>query len=196
MFCIVVLGHQLARWQTRRVQDPKALRVASVVLIVGGALLAAGWTTAVWVRTGLESDLRGVLDLEFRGLDLAQGIAALVVSGLTLALFVDVRRRGGEPGYRAIALLIAGVLLVALPAWVAFRAEDLAVDEVAQVVARSAGISMEEATVRVQTDPDLAVRTDTSGVWPSIAAGVLVTLGAVAVVWTGRRQVDPDEEGL
>ena len=159
--------------------------MASVVLIVGGALLAAAWTTVVWVRTGLESDLRGVLDLEFRGLDLAQGVAALVVSGLTLALFVDVRRRGGDPRFRAIALLIAGVLLVALPAWVAFRAEDLAVDEVAQVVARSAGISMEEATARVQTDPDLAVRTDTSGVWPSIAAGVLVTLGAVTVVWIG-----------
>jgi hypothetical protein len=177
------------------VQDPKALRVASFALVVGGALLAAVWTTVVWVTTGLGSDLRGILDLEFRGLDLAQGVAALVVSGLTLALFVDVRRRGGDPGFRAIALLIAGVLLVALPAWVALRAEDLAVDEVAQVVARSAGISMDEATARVRTDPDLAVRTDTSGVWPSIAAGVLVTLGGVTtLLWIGRRPADPDED--
>ena len=94
------------------------------------------------------------------------------MSGLTLALFVVVRRRRGDPRFLAIVLLVSGVALVALPAWVAFRAEDRAVDEVAQVVARSAGISMEEATARVRTDPDLAVRTDTSGVWPSIAAGV------------------------
>jgi hypothetical protein len=47
----------------------------------------------------------------------------------------------------------------------------------------------------VRTDPDLAVRTDTSGVWPSIAAGVLVTLGAVTVVWIGRRPSGPDEDG-
>ena len=165
------------------------------MLIVGGGLLAAGWTTAVWVRTGLESDLQGVLDLEFRGLDLAQGVAALIVSGLALALFVAMRRLRSDTRFLAVVLLVSGVALVALPAWVALRAEDRAVDEVARVVALSAGIPMEEATTRVRTDPDLAVRTDTSGVWPSIAAGVLVARGAVTVVWTGRRPVGPDEDG-
>jgi len=170
--------------------------VASVALIVGGALLAAGWTTAVWVRTGLRSDLRGILDLEFRGLDLAQGIAALIVSGLALALFVIVRRGRGDTRIPAVVLLLSGVALVALPAWVALRAEDRAVDEVAQVVAVSAGISVEEATERVRTEPDLAVRTDTTGVWPSIAAGALVTVGGVTTLWwIGRRPADPVEAG-
>jgi hypothetical protein len=165
--------------------------VASFALTVGGALLAAGWTTMTWTSSGLRRDLRGLLDLEFRGLDLPEGIAALVVSGLTLALFLDVRRRRDNPGVRAIVLLATGLALVALPAWVAFRAEDRAVDEVAQVVARSAGIPIEEAVQRVQTDPDLAVRTDSSGVWPSIAAGVLVTLGGVTtLLWIGRRPRD------
>jgi hypothetical protein len=165
--------------------------VASFALTIGGALLAAGWTTMTWTSSGLRRDLRGLLDLEFRGLDLPEGIAALVVSGLTLALFLDVRRRRDNPGVRAIVLLATGLALVALPAWVAFRAEDRAVDEVAQVVARSAGIPIEEAVQRVQTDPDLAVRTDSSGVWPSIAAGVLVTLGGVTtLLWIGRRPRD------
>jgi len=173
------------------VEDSRGLRVASFALTVGGALLAAGWTTITWTSSGLRRDLRGLLDLEFRGLDLPEGIAALVVSGLTLALFLDVRRRRDNPGVRAIVLLATGLALVALPAWVAFRAEDRAVDEVAQVVARSAGISIEEAVQRVQTDPDLAVRTDSSGVWPSIAAGVLVTLGGVTtLLWIGRRPRD------
>ena len=165
-------------------------------MVVGGALLAAGWTTAVWVRTGLSSDLRGILDLEFRGLDLAQGVAALIVSGLALALFVIVRRGRGDTRILAVVLLLSGVALVALPAWVALRAEDRAVEEVAQVVALSAGISVEEATERVRTEPDLAVRTDTTGVWPSIAAGVLVTIGGVTTLsWIGRRPADPAEDG-
>ncbi len=177
---------RLAGWRT-----PKALRVASFASTVGGALLAAGWTTITWTSSGLRRDLRGLLDLEFRGLDLPEGIAALVVSGLTLALFLDVRRRRDNPGVRAVVLLATGLALVALPAWVAFRAEDRAVDEVAQVVARSAGITIEEAVERVQTDPDLAVRTDSSGVWPSIAAGVLVTLGGVMTLLSiGRRPRD------
>jgi hypothetical protein len=165
--------------------------VASFALIVGGALLAAVWTTITWTSSGLRRDLRGLLDLEFRGLDLPEGVASLVVAGLALAVFFDVRRRRGNRDIRAIVLLVTGLALIALPAWVAFRAEDRAVDEVANVVARSAGITMEEASERVRTDPDLAVRTDTSGVWPSIAAGVLVTLGGVTtLVWTSRRPPD------
>jgi hypothetical protein len=168
------------------VRDTRSLRAASFVLTVGGALLAAGFTTITWTSSGLSRDLRGLLDLEFRGLDLPEGIAALVVSGLALALFLDVRRRHGNPGIRVIVLLATGLALVALPAWVAFRAEDRAVDEVAQVVARSAGISIEEAAARVRTDPDLAVRTDSRGVWPSIAAGALLTLGGVTMLlWIG-----------
>ena len=172
-------------------EDPKALRAASFALTVVGALLAAAWTTTTWTSSGLRRDLRGLLDLEFRGLDLPEGIAALVVSGLTLALCLDVRRRRGNLGIPAIVLLATGLALVALPAWVAMRAEDRAVDEVAQVIARSAGISIEEAASRVRTDPDLAVRTDSSGVWPSIAAGDVVTLGGVTtLLWIDQRPQD------
>jgi hypothetical protein len=91
---------------------------------------------------------------------------------------------------------LRGLLDLSLIApWVAFRAEDRAVDEVAQVVARSAGITVEEAAARVHTDPGLAVRTNTSGVWPSVAGGALVTLGGVTTLpWTSRRPTDPAGE--
>jgi hypothetical protein len=171
-------------------RDARWLRATSVALTAGGALLAAAWTTATWTTTGLRRDLRGLLDLEFRGLDLPGGIAALVISGLALALFLDMQRRKGDPGIRAIVLLLAGLALVALPAWVALRAEDRAVDEIAHVVARSAGITIEEAAARVRTDPDLAVRTDSSGTWVSIAAGVLVTLGGVTTLLISGRAQD------
>ena len=169
----------------------RGLRAASFALTVGGALLAAGWTTITWTSSGLRRDPGGILDLEFRGLDMPEGVATLVVSGLVIALFLGLRRRRGNPRILGIGLLLAGLALVALPARVAIRAEDRAVDEVANVVARSAGVTMEEARERVRTDPDLAVRTDSSGVWPSIATGVLVTLGAVStLLWIARRPPD------
>jgi hypothetical protein len=176
------------------VEDTRGLRTASFALMAPGALIAAGGTTVTWTSTGLRRDLQGLLDLEYRGLDLVEGIAVLVISGVVLALLADVRRRPDRPGIRAVALLLAGVFLVALPAWVAVRAEARAVDDVAVVVARSGGITTEEAAARVRTDPDLAVRTDSSGVWLSIAGGVLVTLGGVTMLWWSRRQ-PPDQEG-
>ena len=167
------------------------MRTASFALTAAGALIAAAGTTVTWTSTGLRQDLGALLDLEYRGLDLVEGIAALVVSGMALALLVDLRRRRGRPGLRAVGLLLAGVMLVALPAWVAVRAEDRAVDELAIVVARVADITTEEAAVRVRTDPDLAVRTDSNGTWLSIAGGVLVTLGGVtALLWSRRRPLD------
>jgi hypothetical protein len=176
------------------VEDSRGLRTASFALTGVGALIAAAGTTVTWMSAGLRRDLRELLDLEYLGLDLVEGIAALVVSGMVLALLADVRRRPRPPGLRAVGLLLAGLILVALPAWVAVRAEDRAVDEVAVVVARSAGITTGEAAARVRTDPDLAVRTDSSGVWLSIAGGVLVTLGGVTtLLWSRRRP--PDLEG-
>jgi len=56
------------------------------------------------------------------------------------------------------------------------------------VVADTGGLSNREATELVRTDPDLAVRADTSGAWLSIAGGALVLIGAaVNLAWARRR---------
>ena len=39
----------------------------------------------------------------------------------------------------------------------------------------------------MRTDPDLAVRTESSGVALSIVGGVLVTLGGVTLLWAASR---------
>lgn len=173
-------------------RDERWLTAAGPALAIAGAVLAAVATTTTWVATGLRRDLRGILDLEFRGLDIVEGVVALAVAAVTLIGLVLLRRfRGSARIGIAVSLVACGVVLVALPVWVAARAEDRAVDEIARVVAGSSGSTIEEATRRVRTDPDLAVRTD-ANVWLPIASGALVVLGAgVTLTSTLRSTRDP-----
>ncbi|MGH2640761.1 MAG: hypothetical protein ACRDGO_03575, partial [Actinomycetota bacterium] len=136
-------------------RNARWLTGAGSALTIGGAVLAAVATTTPWITTGLRRDLRGILDLEFRGLDLVEGIVALVVAAVALIGLVLLRRlRGSAHVGIAVSVFACGLVLVALPVWVAVRAEDRAVDEIARVVAASSDSTIEEATRRVRTDPD------------------------------------------
>ncbi len=165
--------------------DSTPLRVAGFAVTAAGALLAGVGSTLVWTTAGMRQDEGGVLDLEFRGLDLVEGILTLLVAAATLAVLLAMRRLHRAGRIRgAIGVLVAGIVLVALPISVALRAEDLAVQEMARVVASTGGLTEQEAIRLVRTDPGLAVRADTSGVWPSIAGGALVVVGAaINLAW-------------
>lgn len=159
-------------------RNERWLTAAGFAPTIAGAVLAAVATTTTWIATGLRRDLRGILDLEFRGLDLVEGIVALVVAAVALIGLVLLRRLRGRARLGiAVGVFACGLVLVALPVWVAVRAEDRAVDEIARVVAVSSGSTIEEATRQVRTDPDLAVRADAT-VWLPIVSGVLVVLGS------------------
>jgi hypothetical protein len=168
--------------------DPTRLRVASFAVTAAGALLAGIGTTVAWTSTGLRQDASGVLDIEFRGLDLVEGNVALVVAGATLVGLALVRRLHGNGRIRgAIGLLFVGAVLVAMPLWVALQADGRALAEVAQVVAEARGLTIEEATDLVRADPALTVFAETSGVWLSVVGGLLVVLGAgITLAWARR----------
>ncbi len=138
-------------------RNERWLTAAGFASTIAGAVLAAVATTTTWIATGLRRDLRGTLDLEFRGLDLAEGTVALVVAAVTLIGLVLLRRLRGSARV-GVGVFTCGLVLVALPVWVALRAEGRAVDEIARVVAVSSGSTIEEATRLVRSDPDLAVR--------------------------------------
>jgi hypothetical protein len=162
--------------------------VAGFALMAVGALLAGAGTALVWTTVGMRQDAQGLLDLEFRGLDLAEGIATLGVAGATLVALLILPRLGGRARVGVtVGLLVAGGILVALPSSVALRAEEKAIEEIAEVVADAGALPIAEATDLVRTDPDLAVRTETYGVWPSVVGGALVLVGAGATLAQGRR---------
>ncbi len=172
--------------------DPTRLRLAGFALTALGALLAGIGSVLVWTTAWLRQDTQGVLDLEFRGIDLVEGIVSLVIAGATLGVLMALRRLHGNSRVRGVvALLVAGAVLVALPVWVALRAEGRALEEIARVVSSTGGLTEEEAIQLVRTDPDLAVRSETSGVVLSIAGGVLVVIGAAVNLAWARRREDP-----
>ena len=86
-------------------QDPTRLRVAGFALAATGALLAGIGSTLVWTTAGLRQDARGVLDLDFRGLDLVEGILSLVVAAASLAVLLAMPRlhRTGRVRARSVS---------------------------------------------------------------------------------------------
>jgi hypothetical protein len=170
-------------------RDSTRLRVAGSVLTIVGALITGIGSTLSWTTVGLRLDTEGVLDLEFPGLDLVGGVIALVVAGLTLgglALFRRVTLRARER--LGVGLLFAGVVIMAMPLWVAIRAEEHAVESMAEVAAQTGGLAIEEAIELVREDPSLAVRSELGpGIWLTIAGGALVIVGTSAnLAWTRR----------
>ncbi len=165
------------------------LRVAGSALSMVGALLAGIGSTLTWTTAGLRLDTQGVLDLEFRGLDVVGGIIALVVAVVTLGGLTLFRPAAGRARARlGVGLLFAGVVIMAMPLSVAIRAEDRAVEGMAEVIARTGGLTIEEATELVREDPSLGARSELGpGIWLTIAGGALVTLGTAANLASTRR---------
>jgi hypothetical protein len=169
------------------------LRALGFGLTAAGALLAGATANDTWMRIGFRGDVGGVLDSEFAGTDLLEGIAVLVLAGATLVALLLVRRaRMPLRLIAAAAILVFGIAMVLLPVWVALRAEDRALDETARTVAGSTGMSVDEAADLIRTEPDLAFEVDTSLLFLPIAGGGLVVLGgATSLVWVRRTLPTP-----
>lgn len=165
-----------------------SLRTLGFATTAAGALLAGIGATIVWISIGFHEDTRGVLDSDFTGTDLAEGVAVLVLAAATLIALLAVSRvRGRARTIAATAIVVFGVAIVLLAAWAAVRADDRAIDEAAHTIAAASELSVDEAAERIRTDPELALDVETSGVAVPIAGGVLVVLGgAMSVRWVRR----------
>jgi hypothetical protein len=167
-----------------------SLRALGFATTAVGALIAGIGATNVWISIGFRSDVHGVLDSEFAGTDFVEGIVVLVLAAATLVAVVAVRRaRGRARAIAATAIVVFGVVIALLPAWAAIRADDRAIDDAAEAIAAASDIPADEAADRIRTEPELALDVVTSGVFVSIAGGVLVAVGgAMSLVWARRSE--------
>jgi len=183
-----VVGSAVRECDTRPVSDGVAARVWGFAFTAAGALVGGFGTSIVWTTVGLTEDAKGVLDSGSVGLDLAEGIAVLILSALTLVLLMITRRVAGRSRvWAAVALVIVGAAIMALAGWASLRAEDHAVEDMARGLSAATGLTVEEAAELIRTEPELAVRVLTDGVWVSAAGGALVLLGgATTLAWARR----------
>jgi hypothetical protein len=158
------------------------LRPIGFAITAVGALVAGVATTLVWISIGFRGDAQGVLDSEFTGTDLAEGVAVLVLAAGTLVgLLVARRARTSSRLVPAVAIVVFGIAIVVLSVWVGVRAEDRAIDEAAEVVAGSTGMTVDQAAALIRTESDLAIDVTTNVVVP-LVGGALIALGGVTTV--------------
>jgi len=169
-----------------------ALRALGFAITAIGALVAGIATTFVWISVGFRGDAQGVLDSEFTGTDLTEGVAVLVLAGATLVCVVIPRRvRASARLIPAAAIVAFGIAVVVLSLWVGVRAEDRAIDEAARAVAASTGMSEEEAGQLIRTESGLAIDVTTNVVAPVVGGALIVLGGATTVRWIRRSDRAP-----
>jgi len=175
---------------------PTKLRLAGFLCLAVGAVAAGYGATADWVIIGFPADVERVVDVVVRGTDVWEGKAVLLGAVAALMAMLAMRLSRSEAVGRsiAVALLILGLAVFALPVADALRAEERfgggeGVDLLAERLA--AQLELPEDVVREQLREEFerALRVEVDqGIWASGAGGILLTAGgALSFVWVRRR---------
>jgi hypothetical protein len=175
---------------------PTKLRLAGFLCLAIGAVAAGYGATAEWVTIGFPADVERVADVSVRGTDVWEGKVVLLGSVATLVAMLAMRLSRSDAVGRslAIALIVVGLVIVALPVWDAVRAEERfgggqGVDLLAERLAARLGFP--ESVVREQLREEFqqALRVDAErGIWISAAGGTLLaTGGSLSFAWVRRR---------
>jgi hypothetical protein len=158
-------------------------RAIGFVLGAAGALAAGTGSLLTWTSVGLRADTEGVLDLRFRGVDLAGGIIVLVAAALVLIGLLAVRLVPDAVRVSiALGLILAGLAIVTAPVLALATAEDRAAEEMAVAAAAAGGLTPREAQELIRSDPAFAIRwTPGPGIWLAVAGGVAVIASGAAI---------------
>ena len=130
-----------------------------------------------------------------KGIDVWQGIVTLIlgvliVIGILALRFVRPERRNAI----AVAIVVAGSIALALGVWALLALDsvvhDVGVDELARVYGR-------QEVLKTMSEQGVAVKAQT-GLWMTVAGGVLATVGGfVDLAWVRHKRdagdaIDPD----
>jgi hypothetical protein len=174
---------------------PSATRLWGFLCLVGGALLAGLGATRDWAVVGFPGDATGTLDGSVKGTDVWEGKVVLAAAVLALVVLVAARLVRATETRRILAFGIAtlGALVLALALSVAVRADARfggaeGLDDVAANLAKQ--LDQDPAAIRAQLEQrfDEQLRVDQgSGIWLTLAGGLLIDVGgAVTLAWARR----------
>lgn len=177
---------------------PTKLRLAGFLCLTVGAVAAGYGATADWVIIGFPEDIERVVDVTVRGTDVWEGKAVLLGAVAALMAMLAMRLSRSEAVGRtlAVALLIVGLVGLALPVADAVRAKERfgggeGVDLLAEQLA--AQLELPEDVVREQLREEFqrALRVEVEqGIWISAAGGILLAAGgALSFAWVRRRNL-------
>jgi hypothetical protein len=175
------------------VVKPSPLRLWGFLLtVLGGALIAFG-SIGNWAAISLGNSVENAVPT--KGIDVWQGTATLIlgvliVIGILALRFVRPERRNAV----AVAIVVAGVVALALGLWVLLALKsvmrDTGVDELAKVYGR-------QEVLTTMSREGIAVKAQI-GLWMTVAGGILATVGGfVDLAWVRQKRlvgnaIDPD----
>jgi uncharacterized membrane protein YeiB len=174
---------------------PTGLRLAGTVCVALGAIAAGVGATREWATIGFPADVEHAADVSMHGIDVWEGKVVVFAAVAALLVMLAMRISGSRGTRRglAIALIVLGVLCVALPVADAAGAEDRfggveGVDRLAKTL--SVQLGLPEEVVREHLSDLLAqdLRVEISaGLWITVAGGVLLVAGGVlGLAWVRR----------
>jgi hypothetical protein len=184
------------------VVKPSPLRLWGFLLTaIGGALIAFG-SIGNWAAITLGGGTVNVVPT--KGIDVWQGkvtviLGALTVVGILALRFVHPRRRVVV----AVAIVIAGVIGLALGLWAIFALKSVVHDSSVDALVKTVeGLGVPAARARhevlqTMSKEGIAVKAQT-GLWMTVAGGVLATAGGlVDLAWVRQKRIagnaiDPD----
>lgn len=183
---------------------PTALRLAGFACVALGAIAAGVGATREWITLGFIGDTERAADQPIHGIDVWDGKVVLFAAATALVVIVAMRISGSSRTRRAlaIALIVLGLVCVALPVQSAIRAKDRfgggeGVDRLTRALAAELGLPEEVVREQLaeQIEADLRVELQ-PGLWVTAAGGVLlVTGGLLGLVWVSRESRAARPEG-
>jgi hypothetical protein len=179
---------------------PTMLRVAGFAAVALGAIASGVGATRAWVSIGLAADVEHTGDLPVHGTDVWEGKVVLFAAAGALLVVLAMRISGANSTRRALAgfLIVLGVASAALPLFVAARADDRfgaahGLERYVKGIAAQVGLPEDVVRQQLEAEFERSGRVEIeSGLWFSVAGGVLLAAGGVlGLAWVRRRETAP-----
>lgn len=184
--------------ELRSTARPTPLRLVGFLCLAAGALLAGVGAARDWAIVGFPQDLEGAADVPFRGTDVWEGKAVLLIAVAALLETMALRLAQSLPFRRTVATLLVlfGLACLVLPVTDAVRAPERfgggeSTDRFAERLAAELELPVDVVLAQLGEQISDSLRVEiAAGLWVTAAGGLLLTVGG-ALSLAELRRSDP-----